>query len=224
MIAALLAAALLAAAPEAVPERGGVAALRAMPAAYARLSAYRCLFVRQERLAGALLPEERIRLRFRKPFAVRLDWVGKTHRGRRAVYVEGMDGKIRAREGGVRGLFTVKLDPRGKRAMSGNRHPITEVGLGHAIELITSELERSLARREGEIEAGEDPDEPGALRVEMRLEGAERYAPRMVVWVDRGLGLPVRVEVEDPAGTLLERYEYRELELDPGLGPDDFRP
>jgi outer membrane lipoprotein-sorting protein len=99
-----------------------------MESSYARVKDYTAVFHKQERLEGVLLPEETILLKFQKPLKVYMKWIKDPYRGREALYVQGdYDNKVIAHQGGILGLVTLSLDPRGATAMEGNRHPITEI-------------------------------------------------------------------------------------------------
>jgi len=212
----------LAGAPEALADAEALALISAMPSRYAAVADYRCRFTKQERVAGKLLPEEEMRMQFMAPFAVRLRWVGRVHRGREALYVRGKNqDRIRARQGGLLRLFSVNLDPTGKSAMKDNRHPLTEIGIGHVVEALGRDLDR--ARAKGELGLAATA-EAGLVRIELSFAGEGYYAPRQRVWIDRGLGLPTRIEVYDGRQDLLERYEYRDLKLNTGLTERDFEP
>src|SRR5262249_41464451 len=81
-----------------------------------------------------------MRLSFRVPLDVRLEWLDAHGTvDQIAVYRAGRNqGKLLARRRGLVGSLvgTIRLDPREPRALEDSRHPITEVGLGHIIDVI----------------------------------------------------------------------------------------
>lgn len=170
-----------------------------------------------------------IRLSFRKPLDVRLDWLddqGKVDQT--AVYRQGMnDGKLVARRSGMLGgiVGTVRLDPRDKRALEDSRHPITEVGLGYIIDRVEKDLQdRRITSRAVVEEAVEGRP---AYRFELVAPAAVPLfgidgASRAMVWVDRVLKLPVKVELLDAADAMIERHQFNNLRLDVGLGAGVF--
>ena len=49
------------------------------------------------------------------------------------------------------------------------------------------------------------------------------YAPKMVLYIDKKLNLPLVIEVYDDKG-FYERYEYRKLEFNPIITNEEFTP
>jgi hypothetical protein len=67
----------------------------------------------------------------------------------------------------------------------------------------------------------DDPDDPD--------EGDTIFVPRYYgakaeFFLDQETFLPLRVTIWDWAGQVYESFEYRDLKLNPGLGPKDFDP
>lgn len=197
-------------------------------AAYAPVRDYTAVYEKRERAIddGDL---QRIRLSFRKPLDVKLEWYdsgGKIDQV--AVYRQGMnDGKLLARKSGMLGgmLGTMKLDPHSGRAMGDSRHPITEVGIGYLID------EVSRAMKNGEVTAKPAVEDAvdGARAVRFDLEGPATAkvfgvdgAARVSIWVDAALKLPVKAEVVDAAGRMLERHRFTDLKLNVGLTDRTF--
>ena len=195
---------------------------------YERVRDYTATYEKEER---AISNGERqtIRLSFRKPLDVRLDWLNdKGKVDQTAVYQHGRnDGKVVARRSGLLGGLagTVRLDPHDRLALQDSRHPITEVGLGHIIEAVSEGLRR------GQLK-------PGPVR-EVLVDGrpADQFefdvssnagvfgvegARRAIVWVDRELKLPIKVEVFGENNRLLERHRFKELRTNVGLTDKTF--
>ena len=172
---------------------------------------------------------QRIMLAFRKPLDVKLEWLdehGKVDQV--AVYRQGQnDGKLLARKSGMLGgmLGLMKLDPRSGRAMGDSRHPITEVGIGHIID------EVSRAMKSGQVTNRPPADDTldGARVVRVDLEGpadsrlfSVEGARRVSIWIDPALQLPVKAEVVDAAGRMLERHRFIGLKLNVSLTDRTF--
>jgi hypothetical protein len=197
-------------------------------ASYAPVRDYQCLYEKEERAisSGEL---QTIRLSFRKPADVRLEWLdGKGRPSQVAVFRQGFnDGKLLARRFGVFGsaLGTVRLDPRGSRALANSRHPITEVGIGHIIERAAEDLRGGLARvlpaREDTLDSQLVDRFEFEATSDVPLYGIPG-ARRAVIWVDPALKLPIKAEVLDAAGTVLERHRFKQLRLNVGLTDDMF--
>lgn len=202
--------------------------LAQMESSYARVKDYTAVFHKQERLEGVLLPEETILLKFQKPLKVYLKWIKEPYRGREALYVEGdYDNKVIAHQGGILGLITVSLDPRGANAMEGNRHPITEIGFGYLLDGLRRDIQKSLEHGDLEIIRIGDELFRGRLSTVVEARSASRggrtyYASRMVLHVDKELELPVGSAFYDEKDQLFERYVYNDVRLNVGLSPMDF--
>lgn len=194
---------------------------------YDRISAYICLYEKEER-AISNGEGQTIRLSFRKPFDVRLDWLNDKGRvDQSAVYRQGAnDGKVLARQTGLGSLMgTMRLDPNEALALEDSRHPITEVGLGKIIERAKRDATTAgiTARYLGE----ETLDGRAAYRFEFtsgngKPVGELARATRSLIWIDRELKLPVKLEFYDAGNVLLERHRFRNLQLDPKLTDKTF--
>jgi hypothetical protein len=197
-------------------------------ARYAGVHDYTCLYQKQERAIdhGAL---QTLRLSFRKPLDVRLEWLDdKGEVDQIAAYREGRnDGKVIARRRGMLGWMagTVRLDPRGRLALQDSRHPITEVGLGYIIDRAARDM------RDGRVTTPpvvEDPiDGRPSDRFQFDASGSVPLfgigdARRAVVWVDRALKLPIKVEIMDGEAALIERHRFADLRLNQGLSDAVF--
>ena len=97
---------------------------------------YSCTFAKRERVEGELGDYQIMTLKvMHQPFSVYMAFQ-KPYAGREVVYVAGQnDGKLTVLESGfTRMLGKINLDPAGTRAMSGQRHPITDVGMRNLTE------------------------------------------------------------------------------------------
>ena len=199
-----------------------------MESSYAQVEDYTAVFLKQERIEGELLPEETILLKFQKPLKVYTKWLEDPHRGREVLYVEGKDeNKAIAHEGGILGFVTLSLDPEGSMAMKDSRHPITDIGFGHLIEMLRKDIQTAVEHDELEIiRIGEEPfHDRSSIVVEVRsTPHGERnyYASRMVLHVDRELMLPLGAAFYDDKDQLFEKYAYTEVRLNVGFTPMDF--
>jgi len=197
-----------------------------MAPAYEKVDNYTAVFLKQELVNGELLPQETINFKFKKPFRVYMGWLKGPHEGREALYVQGEnDNQVVGHEGGFFGFVTVDMEPTGKVAMRGNRHPITDVGIGRLIRIITTNGER--AQKEGvlslvyvgpETVYGRDTHH---IRAKLP-PGKGYYGGRIEIWVDAQNGLPIKIEVYGWDGALWESYGYKDLKLNPGLTDAEF--
>ncbi len=201
--------------------------LNGMAPAYAHVQDYTATFIKQERVKGELLPGERIQYKFKKPFMVYMKWLPGPHEGREALYVQGRNNnKVVGHEGGLIGFITLNMAPTGSLAMKGNRHPITDSGIGRLIEIIMNDInkasERGFKDAYVELAGEENVDGRKAWHITAKMTGKGYYAGKLDVWVDEQNGLPVKVKVYGLNGELLESYAYTDLKLNPGLSDKEF--
>lgn len=194
----------------------------------AGVDSYTAVFHKQEQVNGKLLAAERVAFKFKKPFQVYMKWVAQPHKGRETLYVEGAnENRIKAHEGGLLSVVTVNLDPKGAKAMKGNRHPITDSGLGKLVDTLATNVR--LGRARGELEVRVLGEETVYGRKTVRWEGVfpkakseVYYCHRAVVDLDAELKVPIRVQIFDAADQLIELYGYEKLQLNAGLTEADF--
>ena len=202
--------------------------LTQMESSYGRVEDYTAVFHKQERVDGELLPEETLLLKFQKPLKVYVKWLEGPHREREALYVEGRDdNKVIAHEGGILGFVTLSLDPEGSIAMKDSRHPITDIGFSHLIEMLRKDIQTAVEFDELEIiRIGEEPfHNRSSIVVEAKSNPRDErkyYASRMVLHVDKELMLPLGAAFYDDKDQLFERYAYTEVRLNVGFTPMDF--
>ncbi|MDX6446927.1 MAG: hypothetical protein QOH71_4001 [Blastocatellia bacterium] len=197
-------------------------------ASYERVLDYVCLYEKEER-AISDGEKQTIRLSFRKPLDVRLEWLNDQGRvDQTAVYRQGFnDGKVLARQSGLLGALAgkLRLDPNDSLALSDSRHPITEVGLGKITERALKDAANS---RIGSHFVGEETlDSRPSYKFEFRATGNEAVggleaARKSLIWVDRELKLPVKVELYDAANTLLERHRFKQVSTNQKLSDKTF--
>jgi hypothetical protein len=194
---------------------------------YERLADYVCLYEKIER-AISKGEEQKIHLSFRKPFDVRMEWVDPQGSvTQTAVYRQGFnDGKVLARQSGLLSLAgTLRLDPNESLALSDSQHPITEVGIGKIIE--RSQHDATNPGISSHFGGEEMLDGKPAYKFEFTASGDEALggladARKALVWIDRELKLPVKLELYDAADVLLERHCFKDLRINQKLGDKTF--
>lgn len=196
--------------------------------AYERVSDYVCVYEKEER-AISNGEEQTIRLSFRKPFDVRMDWLDDNGKvDQTAVYrQDANDGKVIAcKSGGLGSLMgTMRLDPNDSLALADSRHPVTEVGLGKIIE--RAERDSSDARINTRFAGEETLDGRAAYKFEFTATaganvGGLANARKGFVWIDRELKLPVKLEFYDASGALIERHRFKDVRVNTKLGDKTF--
>jgi outer membrane lipoprotein-sorting protein len=209
------------------PAALAVALVEAMETAYAPITSFTARFVRQERIGGDLRPPEEVALKWQRPGRIHMRWIAGPPTGRQIIFVPGRDDdNVLIREPGIlTRLVTVVTAPGSPDVMKQSRHPITDVGFGHLIELIGATVRRAAGR--GELTLIEHERPSGGRTLEVRLPRDPRqgyYCYRAVVTIDDETRLPVAIAVYDWDDRLVERYEYRDLAIDPPLTAADFDP
>ncbi|MFQ5658438.1 MAG: DUF1571 domain-containing protein [Candidatus Methylomirabilales bacterium] len=200
-----------------------------MKAAYALVRDYTAIFKKHERVQGVLMDEEVIQLKFQKPFRVYLRWLNGPKKGREILYVDGEnENRMQVYDpSGIQRLFTLLMDPRGKRALRESRFPITEVGIGRLIDEIANGVTHASLRGELRLIDHGGGEEGGRLvwRYELIFPDDPTkgyFSPKLLLAVDRELELPVRVVLHDWTGNVVGDYTYARLHLNPGLAPLEF--
>lgn len=199
-----------------------------------RVRDYVCTFVKRERIDGRLgsphvmymkarTQPRSVYLKFRQPAA-----------GREAIFIEGRhDGKVLAHDVGLGRLIagTLHLDPRGARAMSDCRHPITEAGIGPMLDTLEARWTAELDSRETRVnfcekKVGSRPCH--RITVTHSRKSPDYMFYRVHLYIDDALGLPIHFEAfdwpeaPDAEPPLVEEYSYNDLELNVGLSEIDF--
>jgi len=202
--------------------------LNEVTGAYERVLDYACLYEKEER-AISNGEKQTIRLSFRKPLDVRLEWLNDQGRvDQTAVYRQGFnEGKVLARRSGLLGSLAgkLRLDPNESLALSDSRHPITEVGLGKIIERA---LKDAANPRISSSYAGEETlDGRSSYKLDFtstanEAVGGLEAARKSLIWIDRELKLPARLELYDAANALLERHRFKQVSINQKLSDKTF--
>lgn len=205
------------------------------------IDSYIVRLVRRESIRGELKPREIILLAFRKePWSVYMKWIGKEGRGREGVYVKGRYGdRIHTRLAAgdiplVPAGRRMALEPDGAMMRSASRHPITELGIGAAIDrigLVLAAEERG-DRKLGSLELVGPIRRPEFAERVIGIEhtipaGLEAALPRggqRTYYFDPGTGLPMLLITRDDIRQEAEYYNYDRLQLAVNLDEADFDP
>jgi len=197
-----------------------------MENAYEKVNDYTATFHKRHLLRGKVQPEETVYLKFKKPFKLYMKWLKGPHEGREALYVQGMNkNKMAGHEGGVLGLFNWNLDPKGKIAMREQRHPLTDLGIGRLVEIITGDAKRGAAAKELNLVYLGEEEIYGRKVWHIRMDlppKKDYYSPRSDGWIDEESHLPLKVILYGPDGEFIESFGYSDLRLNPGLSDAEF--
>ncbi len=203
---------------------------------------YRCVLIKQERLAGALTPVQEVEVRFREsPHTVYMLWRTNADQVKRALFVDDgvnvdQDGQKLARiepAGALVRLFVKDLNMPidGPEAHKASRRSINECGFRATFTLL--ERYNSVAAERGVLDlkytgGGMVDGRPTYVIVRtLPLSGDGDVYPdaRMVLHLDQGWLLPVAVySYADHEGKeLLGSYVFTRVELNPTFGDEEFR-
>ncbi|MBD3276246.1 MAG: DUF1571 domain-containing protein, partial [Candidatus Marinimicrobia bacterium] len=176
-----------------------------------------------------LLPMETVRLKFKKPFSVYMRWIEDPRKGMEVMYVRGENnGKIIAHPGSFPDV-TVKVEPDGKLAMRQNRHPVTEVGIGNAIQIIVNDFQRAAAHPEDSVKyldhGMQDVNGEQSRCIEAIMPAEENsayYAHRAFICYNSKTHLLSQIKIWNHANTLVENYRYTRVKTNVGLSESNF--
>lgn len=199
-------------------------------AAYDKVTSYIAVFHKQQRIAGKLLPEETILLKFRKPSSLYMKWVEAPFKGSELLYVPGWNGnRIRAHRGGLLRFITRNLDPNDPGLMAGNLRPVTSTGIGYLLETVAKNIRKAI--KAGELTFSEHGQETvygrttQVLEVTFPKEKATDYdGCRFVINQDIERKIMIRIRIYDRDDRLVENYGYEKLDLGASLADADFDP
>lgn len=195
--------------------------------AYKSVKDFTAVMHRRERLWGQLQPQETIFVKFRnKPFSVYMRWIAEPHRTREAIYVENQnDGKIVAHE--VVGLvnWMRRVSPDDPEARKQSHHPITEAGIGKAIDSLVRVCET--AKQAGDLKlfyVGQDSfnSRPTDMLIRVLPQKPEYPYHIIVLHIDKELGLPIKFASLNWDFEVETMYSYTDLKLNVGLTDEDF--
>lgn len=206
------------------------------------VQAYRCTFVKQERLGGKLSDVQKIEVRYREqPHAVYMLWQENADSARRALYMDTPEfrdkhGKKVARiepNGSVARLFVkdIKLAIDCAEARKASRRSIDEFGFRSTYELLITY--NTLAEKRGVLDlryggTGTVDGRPTFVLIrDLPYDGGKHGYPdaRMVLHIDQEWLLPVAVYsyADHDEKELLGSYVYANVNFNPQFGPDAFK-
>lgn len=204
-------------------------------AAHSRTRDYIGFLVRQERVAGTMLPEQTAEVRVRvAPYCVNVKVVRPlTLNGEETSYRPGKATTVRFRPAGiegVRGFQTLPADH--PKVLAHTRHPAGEIGLlamldrVEKIVAVEAKLGTPATITAAEYTFAGRP----VTRFEVYADRQHpaRYAAKCVLFIDKETKLPVRFEAYDApkagaaVGEMIEVRSYVGLEFNQGLGDAAF--
>lgn len=196
------------------------ALVRAAHAKLATIGSYQVDLTRQERVNGALQPAETVLLSVRRsPQAVRLDWPSGPHKGREVIYAADAEGGMMHvnMADSVVPVPRLTMRPDSPMALANSRHPINEAGF----ETVLASLESSVTQPQGPDPSAGRAVYEGLEQVPSLGQACHKFrqskpnGETWLVYLDARTQMPALVEATASSGELLERYEFRNLAMDP---------
>ena len=115
-----------------------------MGKAYSTVNDYSAVFIKQELIKGKMRDEEIGKVYFRRPFNIYMEGLNGPYKGQRLIYRKGYnDGKLLINTRVLWRNRTFAIDPEGDLALRNNRHPVTEMGIGHLIEMLLEQARKA---------------------------------------------------------------------------------
>ncbi|HLQ26510.1 MAG TPA: DUF1571 domain-containing protein [Acidiferrobacterales bacterium] len=209
-----------------VPEKW----LKEAEAAYAGITSYTAVFHKQQRVAGKLLPEETMFLKFKKPFSLYMKWIKQPYKGGEVLYVKGWnENRVRAHRGGLSRFITRNFAPRDPVLMADNLRPVTDIGIGFLVKTVALNMRKAI--KAGKLTFSQRGEESlygrktRVLEVVFPKDGIKDYnGYRFVINQDIASKILVRIRIYDRRGQLVENYGYENLNLHARLSDADFNP
>jgi hypothetical protein len=200
-------------------------------AAYDRVESYTAIFHKQQRIAGKLLDEENIFLKFRKkPYSLYMKWVTEPYKGSELLYVVGWNkDRIRGHRGGFFSFIVRNLDPNDPILMENDLRPVTSTGVGFLLQTVAINMRKAI--KAGVLTFTDRGEEKVYGRntqimvIDIPYANAEDYdGAKFVINQDVETKILLRIRVYDRDGRLIENYGYENLNLDAHLSDADFNP
>lgn len=201
-------------------------------AAYERVESYTAIFHKQQRIAGELLKEENIFLKFRKkPYSLYMKWVTEPYKGSELLYVVGWNkGRIKAHRGGFFSFIVRNLDPNNPGLLENDLRPVTSTGVGFLLQTVAINMRKAIKAGVLRFTNRGDANVYGRNTQVMVIdiqpnENAEDYdGAHFVINQDVESKILLRIRVYNRDGRLVENYGYENLNLDAHLSDADFDP
>jgi hypothetical protein len=202
-----------------------------------KIADYSATVAKRERVDGKLNDYEHMFIKVRhKPFSVYMYFLapGKI-KGQEVIYIEGAnDGLMYAHTVGIKDKMfgTVKLKPDGPIAMSGQRYPLTELGILNLVRRLVQVAEQDVKYGECEVKffkgAKINNRVCTCIQVVHPVPRRNFLFHLARIFVDDELNVPIRYESyewpKEPGGSpeLIEEYTYLNLRLNNGFTDADF--
>ncbi len=197
---------------------------------YDTVNNYRAIFHKQERSEGKLQENEKIFLKFEKPFKIFMGWLNTEKKDLQVAYERGKHrGKLAIHKPGLGlGLLPVIfLDQNSPWVKEGSEsYDIEDAGIGSFLEDFSKAVEK--ARQAGVLKVQFLAPESGAAEtVEVIFDDPKKdpayFARRVVVSFDEKTQLPVKMSLYDWNDEPTGIYSYDDLQINLGAEDAEFK-
>jgi hypothetical protein len=200
-----------------------------------RYGDFRCTFLKQERLAGKVGPEQEMSVKFRRqPYNVALAWTKNLPAGDRVLYCEGKwnnqmlvrpsNPLARALTGGM-----VQRPPDGEEALQSTLRPVNQFGFERGIKSLIEVYHQ--AKKAGDLHEDVDKQDQDVLGrktimlVRTLPDGKDYPAHVTKIYIDQETFLPIMIEGFGwQNDEFLCRYLYKDLDFSAKFTDEDFLP
>lgn len=190
---------------------------------------YEAQFVKQETSEGKEGPEEKIFLKFEKPFKIFLGWLNTHKKGLQVFYERGKhDNKLAIHQPGlafglVPVVFLEKSSPWVREGSAS--FDIEDAGIGTFLEDFAKDVLE--AERQNRLDARVVRDDASGLEAEVEFKDSKMgegfMARKVEVFFDAASKLPTKMALFDADGGLIGRYAYENLALNAGPAGPKFQ-
>jgi hypothetical protein len=202
-----------------------------------KIADYSATVVKHERVDGKLLDYEHMFVKIRhKPFSVYMYFLAPTKiKGQEVIYVDGANNNnMWAHTTGLKDKMfgKVLIKPDGPIAMSGQRYPLTELGILNLTRRLVQVAEQDIKYGECEVKffKGAKINNRVCTCIDVMHPVPRRnfLFNRARIFVDDELNVPIRYEAwewpKEPGGDpeLIEEYTYLNLKINNGFTDSDF--
>lgn len=187
-----------------------------------------CFLYMKELIDDKYIEQRNILVKHRKPLFFYMKWTEGKKKGTEVIYVHGKYGnRLIAHSGGALRWLTVKLDPTGSIAMKDNRHTVLEAHIGHIIDICDKNYKLAKQLNVGTFEPCDErligsratSCVKATFPNDTRFYGGVNY-----IYFDKEYRFSIAVDIYGWKNELLEKYEYTNITLNPGLSDKDFDP
>jgi outer membrane lipoprotein-sorting protein len=205
--------------------------IKSMQKAHDGISDYVTVLHQKQRFGDELSPEERILLKFKKPFSVYMKWLDGKDQGREIIFIEGAnDGKMWIHNGSFPDI-TFCLAPETCKSLSNGRHTVQEAGFGYIADRIARDIARAKSRPLDKVSCWDygqrqvlgEPSRCFELVTPPRKESGY-YGHRAYICQSMRTGLLNKITVWDFRKLLVEDFGFEKTKVNVGLTEKDFDP